>query len=84
LEKSFGTVSLPCEKASFIVHFEQFFQQLNHYPFGGEGAIFMEDYAEGGMSSGRVSMKFWQEEGLPPLPSRIEKVQSEGVFHEWE
>ncbi|MFS0576249.1 hypothetical protein AB1K83_11480 [Sporosarcina sp. 179-K 3D1 HS] len=77
LEQAFATISLSCSKAYFIDQFEKFFQELTNHTFkdNKECEIFVEKYARGGMSSGSISMEFWQREALPLLLNRLEKAK---------
>ncbi|MCG7344812.1 hypothetical protein MHZ92_11760 [Sporosarcina sp. ACRSL] len=76
-EKVFSTIPLPCSQTCFLDHFEQFFQELTNHSFRGteDEEIFVERYAHGGMSSGHISVEFWQREALPLLLNRLEKAK---------
>ena len=81
LANSFESVALPCDKVSFLEHFKRFFLEATDCSFEAEiEAIFVPEFDKGGMSSGDVSMKFWHEEGLPLLLSRLEKFQLEQLL----
>lgn len=75
LERVFAAIPLPCSKTCFIGHFEKFFLELTNHQFKKDDKSFeVKKYAHGGMSSGWISMEFWQKEGLPLLLNRLEKV----------
>lgn len=77
LKTSFSTVPLPCEEERFLDHFEHLFRKLTNHPFEGEDEVFVPKFAEDGMSSGQVSLKFWEDEALPLLLKRLEKAQTD-------
>ena len=60
LQQIFNTIPLPCSKASFIHHFEDFFQELTNHSFKSESDFWVEKCDHGGMSSGSISVELWQ------------------------
>lgn len=81
LEHYFATVPLPCSKSQFVDLFEDQFQRLTNEQFKGNrnDAIFVEKLSHGGMSNGQISIPFWEQEGLPLLLHRLEKVNAHSI-----
>ncbi|MGG0237793.1 hypothetical protein [Bacillus rhizoplanae] len=77
LQQVFTTIPLPCSKTCFIHYFEQFFQELTNHPLKTESAFWVEKYSHGGISSGGISVEFWQKTALPLLITRLQKVSKE-------
>lgn len=77
LQQAFTMISLPCSKTCFIRHFEKFFYELTNHSLKSESNIWVEKYDTGGMSGGSISAEFWQEDALPLLITRLEKLSKE-------
>jgi hypothetical protein len=77
LQQVFTTIPLPCSKTCFIHHFEKFFLELTNHSFKSESDFWVEKYDLGGMSSGGISVEFWQKKALPLLFTRLEKLNKE-------
>lgn|SRR5690554_404914 len=83
LEQYFATIPFSCSKSHFIELFEEQFQKFTNEHFKGnrKEAIFVEKFSHGGMSSGQISIPFWEQEGLPLLLHRLEKVNAQYSTH---
>ncbi len=71
LKQSFKTVPLPCFEIMFMQYFAEFFQEITNHTYTNESNLFVEEFSHGGMSSGVISMKFWQEIALPLLITNL-------------
>lgn len=64
---------IPSTEAQFIELLEGIFIRLVGAPLDSpESSVFVQRYSHGGMSSGRVSIAFWRETGVPLLRSRFD------------
>ncbi|MGM0877343.1 MAG: hypothetical protein ACQEWV_22065 [Bacillota bacterium] len=78
LQNVFTTIPLLCSKSRFIQHFKKYFQELTNHPFKTDTDFFgVEKYAHGGMSSGGISIAFWEKKALPLLINRLQKVNKD-------
>lgn len=75
LEVAFSTIYFPCSVSDFIRNFEMFFLDITQHPFKGE-SVFVENFSHGGMSSGVVSIEYWEKKALPLLVSRLEDLKN--------
>jgi hypothetical protein len=63
---------IPPTEAQLIELLEGTFIRLVGTPLDSPGSsVFVQRYSHGGMSSGRVSVAFWRETGVPLLRSRF-------------
>ncbi len=73
LQAAFDTTGLPCSESHFLNQFNQFFQELTDHPFNTcVNSFHIKKYDFGGMSSGYISMTFWQNTALPQLLTNLQ------------
>jgi hypothetical protein len=61
---------MPDQTRDLEVILGQAFHSLSGQPLSSKGAIRVERFAHGGMSSGMVSPEFWRDEAVPLLLER--------------
>ena len=62
--------SLPDSEQVLVTLLEAMFEQLVGAPLSSpKSLVFVERFSHGGMSSGRVSLAFWRDTGIPLLTS---------------
>lgn len=71
LQQSFKTIPLPCPETIFMQHFDKFFLEITNHPSTNEADFFVEEFSHGGISSGFISIKFWQVSALPLLITKL-------------
>ncbi|MCC3359137.1 hypothetical protein [Bacillus sp. REN16] len=72
LQTAFAMVPLPCSESQFTQLLKRYFEELTNHPFDSETDFFIvEKYAHGGISSGGISMEFWEMRALPLLMNRL-------------
>lgn len=71
MKKEFSRVSITISSDDFIKKFNAIFEKLTGNPLASTTDIFLEKYAHGGMSSGRICVEFWNEKILPMLVDRL-------------
>lgn len=67
--------SYPDTDEQFSSLVERLYQQLVGVPLSQMEPVFVERYSHGGISSGYVSPKFWQERAIPLLVERYRASQ---------
>ena len=78
LHTAFTSIPLPCSESRFTELFKKAFQELTNHPFSPEPDIlWVEKYAHGGMSSGGISIEFWQGRALPLLVNRLQNANKD-------
>ncbi len=65
----------PSRESELVLLIEAIFQQLTGTSISSSQPIYVEKYAQGGMSSGNVSPQFWRETAMPLLRSRYTRSQ---------
>jgi hypothetical protein len=71
LGRQFGDVSPPNSEAEFVETVERAFLAQTGEPLMGEGPVFVEKFAHGGMSSGHVCREYWRDTVVPLLTHRF-------------
>lgn len=78
LEKLFAAIPLSCTKSRFIQEFKKFFHELTNHPFITDtDLLWVEKYAHGCMSSGCISIEFWEKNAIPLLINRLQEANKE-------
>ena len=65
------SLEYPPTDEQFLLLIEHLYQQLVGVPISQTEPVFVERYSHGGISSGYVSPKFWQERALSLLVERF-------------
>jgi hypothetical protein len=60
MKKYFENVTLPSSSSKLKILFEEAFQKLTGSSLNSENQIFIKKYDNGGMSSGKISIEFWE------------------------
>jgi len=71
LREWLGSNPLPSTYSEFTHRLEVAFILLTGKTIADEGNVYIERYAHGGMSSGHISLEFWQRKGFPLLCQRF-------------
>jgi hypothetical protein len=82
MAQHFFDVPLPSSAAHLTAELEAAFQLLTNHPLSLSGSIHMPRHSHGGMSSGLISIEFWQSTAFPLLLSRF--MASIDLLHESE
>ena len=78
LESYFTKYPLTIGEAEFCIKIEQYIAHLvENHPMN-QDAIFIEQYAHGGLSSGCISLSFWNDVAIPMLLSRLRRILTTG------
>ena len=70
MQSVLGEYPVPPSSEAMKELLERTFEELVGVPVTSTADPYVERYAHGGMSSGRVSMKFWRDTALPLLLRR--------------
>ena len=71
LAETLGNQPLPRTYGEFAMILENAFEKCTGTKISARGQVYVERYAHGGMSSGHISLEFWQTKGLPALLKRF-------------
>lgn len=71
MRERFADVPLPATADALAALIQRIFEELTGEPITHPDFIFVERFAHGGMSSGRVVPQFWRETVIPLLRERF-------------
>jgi hypothetical protein len=74
MKETFEELDIPESQAQFLTLFTQTYENLTGKPLSHMEPIYVERYAHGGMSSGRVCPKFWNGRGLEFLKEKYQEL----------
>ncbi len=70
LKSHFESTSLPKDQNELKTILEEAYENKTGYPLAHSEHFYIEEYAHGGMSSGKISPEFWRDVGIPTLIKR--------------
>lgn len=70
---SLGLTPLPRSFSDFALQIETLFEGFTGAKISDRGNVFVKRYSHGGMSSGYISLEFWQRKGFPLLLERFSR-----------
>lgn len=73
LEEVLFDAPLPRTYSAFSLDLEAAFEKATGVPISASGQVHVDRFAHGGMSSGMVSLEFWQQKAFPLLVKRFSK-----------
>jgi hypothetical protein len=86
MKQAVSTLALPNTEAEFVALFESIFETLTDGKLpqtvsSESDSIYVERYSLGGMSSGQVSLRFWDRAGACPLSSLADQIPRNHCRH---
>ena len=76
MQARFAKTPLPYSPEQFSQDFRDHFKELCGCRLGSEKATYVEQFDEGGMSTGHVDHEFWTERALPLLLGRLNDINN--------
>ncbi|MBI2722801.1 MAG: hypothetical protein HYX39_11565 [Bacteroidetes bacterium] len=71
-------INLPATEDEFILLIHNLFEQYSGYPITSDKDFFVEKFSKGGMSSGMICIKHWNDNLIPLLKKRFLDIKNSG------